>query len=64
MKVVIGDTVFSCDFGPGKVVAMTNQWCIYASKTGDEFALPWEAIYIEAEPIGICSQLEERSLDA
>jgi hypothetical protein len=63
MKVQIGDTVCSNDFGSGEVVAMTKQWCIYRQGS-DEFALPWGEIYIEAESGSVCSSVEQFNLDS
>ena len=58
MKVHIGDTVESFNFGPGKVVAMTKQWCIYSDKAGVEYAEPWKAIYIPTEGPNVCHTQE------
>ena len=52
MKVSIGTKVASNDFGPGIVIAMTLQWCIYRQDDGVEIALPWDDIHIAADPLG------------
>lgn len=64
MKVKIGDVVCSNDFGAGKIVAMTHQWCIYVDGGGAEFALPWEDVFLEVEAECVCSAKEEHNLSA
>ena len=57
MKVHIGDEIDS-DFGPGKVVAMTKQWCIHMDKDGKEWASPWRDIRIAVEGPNVCHTQE------
>lgn len=46
MKLKIGDIVSNEDFGTGKIIAMTHDWCIYLNEENVEQALLWEEIYI------------------
>lgn len=48
MKAKIGMRVSGeCDVGV--IIAMTPQWCIYKTSSGDELAEPWESMVIEIE---------------
>lgn len=54
MKVKLGDKVCT-EFGIGKIVAMTEEWCIVCThpeqKVGyREVAVSWEGVSIPAEP--------------
>lgn len=68
MKVTIGMLVEG-EVAVGRVIAMTNQWCIYREsklqKDGSqmEFAEPWECIMIVQDgPDKMHSQLKEKEL--
>ena len=39
----LGDEV-SGEFDQGKVIAMTKNWCIYQTKSGEELAEEWPSI--------------------
>ena len=60
-KVKIGDVVSWWGGESGVVVAMTPQWCIFVSDRV-EFAIPWDEVYICAEPpdeaVGAITEME------
>lgn len=62
VKVKLGDSVETMDFGSGRVVAMTEQWCVYVDASGSEYAVTWEDVFLPAvsvEPGEVCSAIGE-----
>lgn len=65
VKVRLGDLVATDDFGPGAVVAMSKQWCIYVDNCGNEYAVTWDDIYIPPDDVqngGVESSVEEKEI--
>lgn len=65
MKVTVGMFVHG-ECGSGKVIAMTEQWCIYKDKNmkagNDEIAEPWDSITIQVGPESVTSSIPEKEL--
>lgn len=65
MKITVG-TFVEGECGAGKVIAMTEQWCIYKDlkmKPGnDEIAEPWNSIVIPLEAAETVSSIQEKEL--
>ena len=46
MKVTIGDKVQTDVLGPGRIVAMSEQWCIFRTVAGHEYAVSWNRVTV------------------
>ena len=67
MKVKVGDTVGTLDFGVGPIVAMSAGWCVIKvdskAKNGKgEVAVTWEQVFVPAEPGDTSSSVEEKDV--
>lgn len=67
MKVKIGDTVGTIDFGVGPIVAMSAAWCVVKvdpkAKNGKgEIAVSWDQVFVPAEPGETGSSVEEKDI--
>jgi len=49
MKVKMGDIVVS-EFGSGPIVAMSREWCIHEDEAGNEIAVCWPDVAVQAVP--------------
>lgn len=61
MKIRIGEIVQS-EFGRGRVVAMSKEWCVHEDEAGNEWAVTWGDLRIVSQPALVDSECQEKLL--